>query len=98
MANIRFSPDEVNSIASKIAASKGNVENEVNTLQSTINDLCAGWEGVASEKYRDEFQALKVDVMDKFVGMLDELQQQLISISNTMQQADQDLANQINMR
>ncbi|MBE6047618.1 MAG: WXG100 family type VII secretion target [Clostridium sp.] len=98
MANIRFSPEEVSGISSRIVASKESVESEVQTLQSTIDELCDGWDGVASDKYRDEFAELKSQVMDKFVTMLDELHAQLDSISEAMQQADQDLASKISMR
>lgn len=98
MANIKFSPEEVQGISNRIVASKDNVENEVQTLQGTIDELCEGWDGAASDKYRSEFADLKAQVMDKFVTMLDELHQQLDSISQAMQDADNDIASKISMR
>lgn len=98
MANIKFSPEEVQGISGRIVNSKENVEQEVATLQATIDELCEGWDGNASDKYRTEFADLKAQVMDKFVVMLDELHQQLDSISEAMQQADQDIASKISMR
>lgn len=98
MANIKFSPEEVSGISSRIVRSKESVEQEVSTLQSTIDELCDGWDGAASDKYRSEFADLKQQVMDKFVTMLDELHQQLDSISDAMQQADSDIASKISMK
>ena len=98
MANIKFSPEEVQGISGRIVRSKESVEQEVATLQGTIDELCEGWDGAASDKYRSEFADLKTQVMDKFVVMLDELHQQLDSISEAMQQADNDIASKISMR
>ena len=98
MANIKFSPEEVQGISGRIVRSKESVEQEVATLQATIDELCEGWDGAASDKYRSEFADLKAQVMDKFVVMLDELHQQLDSISEAMQQADNDIASKISMR
>ena len=98
MANIKFSPEEVQGISGRIVRSKESVEQEVATLQGTIDELCEGGDGAASDKYRSEFADLKAQVMDKFVVMLDELHQQLDSISEAMQQADNDIASKISMR
>ena len=99
MANIKFSPDEVRGIADQIVASKEDVSAEVTRLRSVIiDDLCANWDGAASDKYAEEFEALKADVMDKFIVMLEDLNQQLRSIVDAMEQADSDIANAISMR
>lgn len=99
MANIKFSPDEVRGIADQIVRSKEDVSAEVNRLHGVIiNDLCANWDGVASDKYAEEFENLKQEVMDKFVTMLEELNQQLRSIVEAMEQADADIASKISMR
>lgn len=99
MANIKFSPDEVEGIADEIVRSKEDVSSEVERLRGVIiDDLCANWEGAASDKYAEEFTALKADVMDKFVTMLDELNLQLRSIIEAMREADADIASKISMR
>lgn len=99
MANIKFSPDEVEGIANEIVSSKEAVEGEVSRLSDVIlNDLCANWDGVASDKYAEEFTALRSDVMDKFVVMLDDLNVQLRSIIEAMREADEDIASKISMR
>ena len=99
MANIKFSPDQVRDIADQIVRSKEDVSAEVERLNGIIiNDLCANWEGEARVKYADEFTNLKSEVMDKFVGMLEELDQQLRSIVEAMEQADIDIASKISMR
>lgn len=99
MANIKFSPEEVRGISNEIVSSKENIEDLVNRLNNTIvNNLCANWDGVASDKYRNEFENLKSQVMDKFVVMLEDLHVQLDSISNVMQQADNDIASKISMQ
>lgn len=95
--NIRFSPDEVSEISNRIENSKESVEQEVANLQATVDQLCEGWTGAASDKYRDEFGNLKQQVMDKFVAMLEDLHQQLDSISQAMQEADNDIAGKIKM-
>lgn len=99
MANIKFSPEEVRGIADQIVASKEEISGEVNRLHGVIiNELCANWDGVASDKYAEEFENLKAEVMDKFITMLDELNQQLRSIVDAMEAADNDIASQISMR
>lgn len=98
MANIKFSPDEVEGIANEIVNSRDNVEAEVNRLNGIIiNDLCANWDGAASDKYAMEFEQLKGEVMDKFVDMLQDLDTQLRSIIEAMRQADADIASKISM-
>lgn len=99
MANIKFSPDEVRGIADEIVRSKEDVSAEVERLRGVIiDDLCANWDGAASDKYAEEFTNLKSEVMDKFVTMLEELDQQLRSIVEAMEQADDDIASKISMR
>lgn len=99
MANIKFSPDQVDGIAGDILSKKNEVEGNVNALQNIIiNNLCANWDGAAKDKYQSEFEALKKDVMDKFVVMLDDLSTQLKSISTSMREADQQIASKISMR
>ncbi|NLK24262.1 MAG: WXG100 family type VII secretion target [Clostridiales bacterium] len=98
MADIKFSPEQVQGIASQIVSCKDEIEGTVNALHGIIiDDLCVNWNGLASDKYRDEFENLKTQVMDKFVGMLGDLNTQLLSISEAMQNADQDFANKIQM-
>lgn len=97
--NIKFSPDEVEGIANEIVNSRESVCSEVTRLHDVIiNDLCANWDGNASNKYADEFETLKADVMDKFIAMLDDLNVQLHSIIDAMRQADEDIASQISMK
>ena len=119
MANIKFSPDEVEGIAGEIVNCKDNVEDaidkfhvvedEMNKLEGVIiNDLCANWDGQASDKYSDEFTTLKKDVMNnlsdmfdnlgKFVNLLEDLDTQLRSIIVAMKEADENLANAISMK
>ena len=99
MANIKFSPDEVRGIADQIVRSKEEVLSEVERLNGVIiDDLCANWDGEASDKYAEEFTNLKAEVMDKFIVMLEDLNQQLRSIVEAMEQADADIASKISMR
>ena len=98
MADIKFSPEQVQGIANQIVSYKDEIEGTVTALHGVIvDDLCANWNGLASNKYRDEFETLKTQVMDKFVGMLGELNTQLLSISDAMQKADEDFASKIQM-
>lgn len=95
---INFSPVEVDGIISKIKNAREDINGNVNSLQGTVNELCAGWQGKSSETYSREFAELKTSVMDKFIGMLDELSVQLKSISTAMQDADQQISDKISMK
>lgn len=98
-SNIKFSPAEATRISRSIGSSRGQIESEVRKLHNLIKgDLCEKWEGEASRKYLAEFEALKKDVMDKFIKMLEELEKQLKSISAAMEDADKQIAGKISMR
>lgn len=99
MKDIKFSPEYGRQTANKIGNSKAQIEAEVKRLENIIvNDLCSRWDGQASDKYRQEFTALKADVMNKFITMLEELKVQLNSISDAMADADRQIASKIKMR
>lgn len=97
--DIQFSPSYGRETAAKIGNRKNDIANQVTQLERLIkNDLCQRWKGQASEKYLVEFTSLKQQVMDKFITMLGELQAQLVSVSNAIEQADNDIASKIKMR
>lgn len=96
--NIKFSPEQGREMANEIDRSKCEIEDTISRLTGLINgELCANWEGAASEKYEEQYNQLKEQVMNKFVTMLEELTQQLNSIVETMEAADQEIADQIKM-
>ena len=96
--NIKFSPEEARDMARTITQKRGSIEGEIEDLSGLIlNDLCANWEGSASEKYSSEYTNLKSQVMDKFLQMLDDLSEQLNSIADAIQSADEDIASKISM-
>ena len=96
--NIKFSPEEGRQMATEIVNRRDAIQGEIDNLTGLITgELCANWEGSASRKYAEQYTELKSQVMDKFLTMLEELSQQLNSVVDAMEAADEDIANQIKM-
>ena len=90
-SQIRVSPDRLRDHASSVRAEGTNFENVIAKMQSIINVLQEEWEGQASSKFAQQFEALKPS-FNAMRDLINEMGGQLDSTANAVEQLDSDIA------
>lgn len=85
---ILISPDEVRAVAAQFRQSSSQSQEMVNRLSATINDMEPRWDGLTKQKFYGDFTQWKTQ-MTHFVTLLSEIQDQLNTIADRFEAADQ---------
>lgn len=91
---IKLTPEELRASARRYSEGSQNIEEILNQLKSEQQVIDSNWEGVAWERFDQQFNDL-VPQVQQFSQLLDDIYQQLLSVADTIEQTDQDIASRI---
>lgn len=94
MAQIKLTPEELRQSATKYTDGSNQVNDVLSSLQNEQNIISDNWDGQAFDRFEQQFQEL-VPKVQEFAQLLEEINQQLVSVADTLEQTDQDIASQI---
>lgn len=91
---IRVTPAELTEMSNRYGQKSSEVEHVIHDLDGMIRQLETSWEGQSSQAFASQYERLKPSFV-QMQQLLDEIKQQLHSTAGALEQADQDIANQI---
>ena len=89
MANIRLSPDELDSYAGKLRQNASEAVNLASSIGGNINACADGWEGNKRDQFVSQFEEIKPTLTDKLPRLIEEMAKALNDIANNFRAADQ---------
>lgn len=87
MARIKITPEQVRAVATQFRQSSEMSQDMVNKLNTSMRGLEPDWEGMTKERFYMQFQDWQ-SKMSQFVVLLNDINQQLVVISQRFEQAD----------
>lgn len=87
MGRIKITPEQVRSVAGQFRQSSEASQDMVNRLNTSMRALEPEWEGMTKERFYMQFQEWQ-SKMGQFVVLLNDINQQLLVISQRFEQAD----------
>ena len=94
MAQIKLTPEELRTSAVKYTNGSSDIDNVLAILSSEQEAIRENWEGSAFESFDNQFSELKPKIQE-FSQLLQDINTQLNSVADTIEQTDQDIAGQI---
>ncbi|WP_167630581.1 WXG100 family type VII secretion target [Listeria valentina] len=88
---IRMSPAELRDRAKTYGTSARDIEQMLQRLSQTQEQLRSEWEGQAFVKFDDQFNQLKPKVTE-FANLMDQIEQQLQKTATAVEEQDQQLS------
>lgn len=88
---IRMSPAELRDRAKTYGTSARDIEQLLQRLSQTQEQLRSEWEGQAFQRFDDQFNQLKPKVTE-FANLMDQIEQQLQKTAHAVEEQDQALA------
>lgn len=88
---IRMSPAELRDRAKTYGTSARDIEQLLQRLSQTQEQLRSEWEGQAFQRFDDQFNQLKPKVTE-FANLMDQIEQQLQKTANAVEEQDQSLS------
>ena len=95
--NISMTPDKMNSRASEIREQSDVFEGVISRMQRIIDELLTEWAGLASEKYSEQFEALKPS-FDDMKQLLDDMAAQLDKSAEAVDALDKEIASKFGVQ
>ncbi|MEI6776382.1 MAG: WXG100 family type VII secretion target [Chloroflexales bacterium] len=87
MSRIKVTPQQIRSAAGQFKSSSQQSNDMVSRLTQQMNGMQSEWEGMASQKFFQDFQQWK-GTMTQFVALLNDIGGQLDAIATRFEQAD----------
>ncbi|MBM6614790.1 WXG100 family type VII secretion target [Desemzia sp. RIT804] len=94
MGQIKLTPEELRTSAVKYTNGSTDIDNVLSILTSEQEAIRENWEGTAFESFDNQFTELKPKIQE-FSQLLQDINTQLNSVADTIEQTDQDIAGQI---
>ncbi|MFL2101358.1 WXG100 family type VII secretion target [Mycobacteroides abscessus] len=94
MAQIKLTPEELRTSAVKYTNGSTDIDNVLSILTSAQETIRENWEGTAFESFDNQFTELKPKIQE-FSQLLQDINTQLNSVADTIEQTDQDIAGKI---
>ncbi|WP_273853162.1 WXG100 family type VII secretion target [Guptibacillus spartinae] len=91
---IRVTPEELESMSHRYSAESDKVGEQVNSLNEIMGQLKGMWEGESSRAFEEQYEALKPS-FHQMQQLLEEVSTQLKSTARSLDEADNQIANQI---
>ena len=88
MVKILVTPEEVRNVATQFKQKSQQSQEMVSSLESTIGNLQAQWEGMTSQRFYQQYAEWK-GTMTQFVEMLNQIGLELDAIAERFAAADQ---------
>ncbi|NLP13963.1 MAG: WXG100 family type VII secretion target [Clostridium sp.] len=93
MATIKITPEELRDAAASIKTKAGEIEQNINEVNEKVQFVVDNWEGAARDSFFEAFESLKGDLLTQLDEILEGIASQLEAAANTIEQADQEVAN-----
>ncbi len=93
MATIKITPEELRDAATSIKTKAGEIEQNINEVNEKVQFVVDNWEGAARDSFFEAFESLKGDLLTQLDEILEGIASQLEAAANTIEQADQEVAN-----
>ncbi|QYU58609.1 WXG100 family type VII secretion target [Weissella confusa] len=94
MAQIKLTPDELRTSATKYQQGSQTINDLLTTLKSEQETIRGNWSGNSFDKFDDQFNSLTPKVTE-FATLLEDIFNQLNKVAEIIEQTDQDIASQI---
>jgi WXG100 family type VII secretion target len=88
MTQIVVAPEKLEAVASTFNSKRGETEQIINTLRSTMNSLDAEWDGVAQNKFYAQWNEM-IPKMIQFTNLLEEIASELRRIAQVFRETDE---------
>ena len=93
---IRITPDQMRTRASEFRTEGQNFEDVITKMQNLINTLQEEWEGEASRKFADQFEALKPSFIE-VRNLIDDIGGQSDATAEALESLDQEIASKFSV-
>ena len=90
MASIRVTPEELSSQGKDLIGYAGDLSDVLKSIDSKINEIIDGWDGLAQDAYYDMYSKMK-ESLDKFPEMVNSLGEATVSTAETFIDVDEKL-------
>lgn len=94
MGQIKLTPEELRTSAVKYTNGSTDIDNVLSILTTEQEAIRENWEGTAFESFDNQFTELKPKIQE-FSQLLQDINTQLNSVADTIEQTDQDIAGKI---
>lgn len=94
---IRMSPHEVRDVARVYQSSSIEIDQILSRLNQTQAQLATQWEGMAFSAFEEQYAQI-VPVVRNFSQLMSDISNQLISISQTLQDTDLQMSQQLSRK
>jgi len=91
---IRLTPEQLRSSATRYTQGAGEIRDILRKLQSEQETIRTNWDGQAFRNFDAQFNSLKPRV-NEFAQLLDDINRQLVSVANSVEETDRKIASQI---
>lgn len=90
MANIRVTPETLNSQGNDLIGYAGDLTDILSSIDSKINEVIDGWDGLAQESYFEMYSNMKAS-LDKFPELVNALGEATVSTAEAFSSVDEQL-------
>ena len=95
MADIRVSPEELSSQGNELIGYAGDVAETLTRVESKINEIIDGWDGLAQDAYYEMYSTMK-ESLDKFPELLNSLGEATVAAAEAFNDVDEQLKSSFN--
>ena len=95
MADIRVSPEALNSQGNDLIGFSGDLADILSAIDSKINEIVDGWDGLAQDAYFEMYSTMKAS-LDKFPELVNSLGEATVSASEAFAGVDEQLQSSFN--
>ena len=92
MAQIKLSGDQLKTYASEITAMGAEFEAVLTAIKNTIDEINAGWDGLASDSYAEMYSSMQ-ETLSQLVPAVENIGKTVDSVADTWIETEQQLAN-----
>ena len=90
MANIRVSPEELNSQGNDLIGFAGDLKDILASIDAKINEIIDGWDGLAQDAYFDMYSKMK-ESLNNFPELVNSLGEATVSSAEAFDSVDEQL-------
>lgn len=90
MASIRVTPETLSSEGDDLIAYAGDLSDVLKSIDSKINEIIDGWDGLAQDAYFDMYTTMK-ESLDKFPELVNSLGEATVSAAEAFSGVDEQL-------
>lgn len=90
MASIRVTPETLSSEGDDLIAYAGDLSDVLKSIDSKINEIIDGWDGLAQDAYFDMYSTMK-ESLDKFPELVNSLGEATVSAAEAFSGVDEQL-------